>query len=127
MALPRESGSLVQWLHVSKYPPSLSFVLLELGILVARPRGAVLLEDRVEPEDDGVLLVLGQTPMFFYLLHIPLLVLTAHALGVAHTLGLGATYAFAALAIAALYPACRSTAGTSRRIRTDGRGTCDAL
>src|SRR5207244_10694474 len=25
-------GSLVQWLHVSKYPPSLSFTALELGL-----------------------------------------------------------------------------------------------
>ncbi len=108
MALPRESGSLVQWLHVSKYPPSLSYVLLELGILSLALAALYFVEDRSSPKSDSVLLVLGQTPMFFYLLHIPLLVLTAHALGVAHTLGLGATYAFAALAIAALYPACRS-------------------
>jgi len=65
-------------------------------------------ETRTVPADDGVLLVLGRTPMFFYLLHIPLLVLTARALGVAHALGLGATYGFAALVVAVLYPACRA-------------------
>src|SRR5439155_20675441 len=32
MRLLREDGSLVQWLHVSKYPPSLSFTALELGL-----------------------------------------------------------------------------------------------
>jgi uncharacterized membrane protein len=107
MALPRESGALVQWLHVSKYPPSLSYVLLEGGILALVLAALYAVEDRSMSKSDGLLLVLGQTPMFFYLLHIPLLVLAAHALGVAHTLGLGATYAFAALVIAVLYPVCR--------------------
>jgi uncharacterized membrane protein len=107
MGLPRENGSLVQWLHVSKYPPSLSFVLLEFGILSLVLAAMYFVEERGARSDDNVLLVLGQTPMFFYLLHIPVLVLTAHALGVAHTLGLGATYGFAVLTIAALYPACR--------------------
>ena len=107
MALPRENGSLVQWLHVSKYPPSLSYVLLEFGILALALAALYFIEGRSTPRDDGLLLVLGRTPMFFYLLHIPLLVLTAHALGVAHSLGLGAPYAFAALVTAALYPVCR--------------------
>lgn len=108
MALLRGDDSLVQWLHVSKYPPSLSFVLLELGILSLSLAALQVLESRVTPSADGVLLVLGQTPMFFYLLHIPVLVLTAHALGVEHALGLGATYAIAAVVVAVLYPACRA-------------------
>ena len=33
MLLFRETSSPVQWLHVSKYPPSLSFYSLELGIM----------------------------------------------------------------------------------------------
>jgi uncharacterized membrane protein len=106
MGLPRYGGSLVQWLHVSKYPPSLSFVLLELGILSVALAVLQLVEDRTIPKSNGLLLVLGQTPMFFYLLHIPLLVVSAHVLGVAHTLGLGATYAIAAVVVAVLYPAC---------------------
>jgi len=44
--------------------------------------------------------------MFFYLLHIPLLHLLAHELGVAGKLGLGATYGFAAAVTLALYPLC---------------------
>ena len=107
MSLLRGDDSLVQWLHVSKYPPSLTFVLLELGILSLSLAALQALESRVTPSPDGLLLVLGQTPMFFYLLHIPLLVLTAHAFGVEHTLGLGATYAIAAVVVAVLYPACR--------------------
>jgi uncharacterized membrane protein len=111
MALLRESGSLVQWLHVSKYPPSLSFDLLEFGIAALVLAALYAVEVRSTPSRDGLLLVLGQTPMFFYLLHIPLLVLAAHALRVAHTLGLVATYGFAALAVAALYPVCRAYRG----------------
>ena len=108
MALLRGDDSLVQWLHVSKYPPSLSFVLLELGILSLSLAALQVLESRVTPSADGVLLVLGQTPMFFYLLHIPVLVLSAHALGVEHALGLGATYAIAVVVVAVLYPTCRA-------------------
>jgi uncharacterized membrane protein len=107
MSLLKESGALVQWLHVSKYPPSLSYDLLEFGIMSLVLAALYVAEARTTPADGGLLLVLGRTPMFFYLLHIPLLVLTAHALGVAHALGLGATYGFAALVIGALYPACR--------------------
>lgn len=33
MRLLREDNIWVQWLHVSKYPPSLSFITLELGLM----------------------------------------------------------------------------------------------
>src|SRR5262249_56816920 len=32
LGLLREDGSLVQWLHTSKYPPSVSYVSLELAL-----------------------------------------------------------------------------------------------
>ena len=54
----------------------------------------------------GPLTLLGQTPMFFYVLHFPILVATSEALGVAHKLGLGATYLGAGAVVLALYPAC---------------------
>jgi uncharacterized membrane protein len=111
MGILRDGPALVQWLHVSKYPPSLTFVSLELGL------AALLLARffRVVRPAPGpfvrFLLVFGRTPMFFYLLHIPLLALTAAALGVEGSLGLGAAYGFAALAVLVLYPACRWYAG----------------
>ena len=52
-------------------------------------------------------MVLGQTPMFFYLLHFPLLVRGAQLLGVEGKLGLGATFLGAAAVVLVLYPACR--------------------
>jgi peptidoglycan/LPS O-acetylase OafA/YrhL len=59
------------------------------------------------PRGDGWLTTLGRTPMFFYLLHFPLLVGASSVLGVHHQLGLAATYAGAACVVAVLYPACR--------------------
>jgi len=109
LGLLRDDGSLVQWLHVSKYPPSVSYVALELGlmllVLAALAQRARL--DRRSPSSrNDPLVVFGQTPMFFYLLHIPLLALGAQGLGLEHKLGLGAAYGFAALAALLLFPAC---------------------
>ena len=105
--LLRDDGSFAQWLHVSKYPPSVSFASLELGVMALILAGFMAASGRVAARPGGLLLVLGRTPMFFYLLHIPFLVLVARWLGITHRLGLGATFLLAAVAVAALYPACR--------------------
>ena len=107
MGLMREDGSVVQWLHVSKYPPSLSFVTLELGVMALVLSALTIAAARAPANANGLVMVLGRTPMFFYLLHIPLLVLTARALGVAHRLGLAWTYFGAAAVVGVLYPVCR--------------------
>jgi uncharacterized membrane protein len=108
MGLLRGNGSLVQWLHVSKYPPSLAYTTLELGISFACLSGWFALCARRPPKPSNLLLVLGQTPFFFYLLHFPLLVLSAQWLHIESKLGLGATFIGAAAVIAVLYPACRA-------------------
>jgi uncharacterized membrane protein len=107
MGVLREGTTLVQWLHVSKYPPSLSFAALELGV-ASLLLGVLFVIERPETTLAGrVLVVFGRTPMFFYLLHIPLLALLAKGLGVQGTLGLKAAYGFAALVALVLFPACR--------------------
>jgi uncharacterized membrane protein len=106
MGLLREGGTLVQWLHVSKYPPSLSFAALELGISTLVLAAFTVASEHVAARPNGLLRVLGRTPMFFYLLHIPCLVLASRALRVGHTLGLAWTLFFAAAVVAALYPLC---------------------
>jgi uncharacterized membrane protein len=108
LGLLRDDGSLVQWLHVSKYPPSVSYVTLELGLmlLVLAAAAQMLQVERRSLSIRNPLVVFGQTPMFFYLFHIPLLALAARALGLEHALGLGAAYGFAALAALVLFPAC---------------------
>ncbi len=108
MRLLRADGSLVQWLHVSKYPPSLTYILLELGICFVCLAGFFALAKVRPPKPNHLLMVLGQTPMFFYLLHFPMLVESAHFLRVESKLGLGATLLAAASVIAILYPACRA-------------------
>jgi hypothetical protein len=81
MGLLREDGSLAQWLHVSKYPPSVTYDALELGIgwLLL----ALFLVWRPPAWADAVLRPLGQSAFFFYLLHAHLLALgrvrAAHA------------------------------------------------
>jgi uncharacterized membrane protein len=106
MRLYRVDGSLVEWLHVSKYPPSLSYAALELGLGAAMLWVIVGVVAGNAVSEKSPLLVLGRTPMFFYLLHIPLLALVGTALGVAHHLGIGAAFGFAAFVICVLYPLC---------------------
>lgn len=119
MLLLRQSSSLVQWLHVSKYPPSITYDALELGlmalILAALFR---LAERRGSISPNSLLMVLGQTPMFFYLLHFPLLVDGSRLMGVNEKLGLGATYLGAASVVALLYPVCRWYRGYKAAHRT---------
>jgi uncharacterized membrane protein len=106
VGLLRDDGSVVQWLHVSKYPPGISYTALELGIAACLLALAFAVAKRHAPSPRNPFLVFGRTPMFFYLLHIPLLHAMAHGLGVAHALGLGATYGFALVAVVILYPPC---------------------
>ena len=100
----RDDGSLIQWLHTAKYPASLAYLTCELGI-------AWLLLAALWTADLPVLLrapltVLGQTALFFYLLHYHLLRFAAWSTGLLHGAGLLATYLAAAMVIALLLPLC---------------------
>lgn len=107
MRLYRDSLAPLQWLHVSKYPPSITYHALELGIMALILSGMFRLAAHRTPSPNNLFMVLGQTPMFFYLLHFPLLVQSARLLGVQSKLGLGAAYLGAATVVAVLYPVCR--------------------
>ena len=107
MRLHRDSLAPLQWLHVSKYPPSITYDALELGIMALILAGMFRLAAHRTPSPNSLFMVLGQTPMFFYLLHFPLLVQSARLLGVESKLGLGAAYLAAATVVAILYPVCR--------------------
>jgi len=66
--------TLMSWLNFTKYPPSLDFLLLTLGI-------AFLLMAWFEPIDNRftrVLVVFGQAPMFFYIVHLYVLLVLYH-------------------------------------------------
>jgi uncharacterized membrane protein len=109
LGLHRDDSSLVQWLHVSKYPPSIAFVGLELGIAALALAGCVLVESRLRtnPSRRNPLLLFGQTALFFYVLHIPLLgVLALLSTGGIAQAGLVATYLGTAVGLLILYPIC---------------------
>lgn len=101
-----QGNTLIDWLHVSKYPPSLVYTLLELGLM------AIILSLLMRLETFGKtinrnnpVLVFGQTALFFYLAHFA-------ALGLLELFfargSLLQTYAIALLALIILYPVCRA-------------------
>lgn len=107
MLLHRDDGSLVQWLHVSKYPPSITFSALELGI-ASLLLAALFVLTRKRPDAGGPLRVFGQVALFYYLLHIHLMHLAAWMLGIRDKLGLVSCYVGALATLVVLYPLCRA-------------------
>jgi uncharacterized membrane protein len=107
MFLHRADNSWQQWLHVSKYPPSLTYAALELGLLWVCLAALMRLEPRIGVRPNGVLLVFGQTAMFFYLVHRLAFEVPATYFGLRGVGDLTTTYVAAAVMLVALYPACR--------------------
>jgi uncharacterized membrane protein len=102
----REDGSLLQWLHVSKYPPSLSYASLELGLMALLLAGFWWVEARWgQVKVLAPLRQLGQTALFFYLLHAHLLKGAAKVLG-EKEFGLGVAYLATGVTLVVLYPVC---------------------
>ena len=100
----RDDATIIQWLHTAKYPASLSYLACELGIawlLLAALWTAVLPAWARAP-----LTILGQSALFFYLLHAHLLRLAAWSTGLLRGAGLWTTYLAAAMVIALLLPLC---------------------
>jgi uncharacterized membrane protein len=108
MWLFREDSSLIQWLHVSKYPPSLSFQTLELGLMAIILSGLFILQGRGHRPTRlwNPILVFGQTAFFFYVLHIVLLEVSARLLGLHMAMGLGTAYLATVAVLIVLYPCC---------------------
>jgi uncharacterized membrane protein len=106
MDLLRDDLAPLQWLHVSKYPPSITFTTLELGLM------ALLLAGFYRLERSGVelrwLSVLGQAALFYYVIHIHFIGAVVSLLGMKDIGGVGATLIGATLAVLALsFPAAR--------------------
>jgi len=109
MGLFRHDGSLVQWLHVSKYPPSLAFWGLELGLAALLLALAFAARLAWAP-----LVLLGQTALFYYLLHAHLLKVASLLLGMHKQAGLLASYLAALGAVLVLLPLCSWYRGYKR-------------
>lgn len=105
MGLLREGGSLVQWLHVSKYPPSIAYDGLELG-LAALVQAWLFRVTQKNPDFAPPVRILGQVALFYYLLHIHLMHLVAEVAGVRSKLGVESAWLGALGALLALAPLC---------------------
>jgi uncharacterized membrane protein len=107
MFLLRADDSWQQWLHVSKYPPSLTYASLELGLMAVVLALMLKLEPVLGVRENGLLLVLGQTAMFYYLVHRFVFDATAHYGGLHGAGTISTTYAVGIGVIIVLYPLCR--------------------
>jgi uncharacterized membrane protein len=131
----------LSFLNTQKYPPSLLFLLMTLGPSIL----ALALFDRAEGLEPGVLarpfIVFGRVPMFYYLLHVPLMHLVAIAFSLAkygraewlflnwpppgsppleppgYGYDLWVVYLIWLGVVVALYPLCRWFAGVKSRRR----------
>ncbi len=106
MFMALQGNTLVQWLHVSKYPPSIAYILLELGLMVM----ILALLMRWEAAKNminlnGPILVFGQTALFFYLAHFCVLAALRFVIGRGD---LEQTYWITLLVLIILYPICRA-------------------
>lgn len=131
-AQPRPGFTLLSFLNVGKYPPSLSYLLMTLGpgilILAAWDAGA--------PAWLNPLLAFGRVPFFYYILHIPLIHGLAYAMNYVQFghaeftaislflkpppgagVSLPVVYLIWLGVVLALYPACRWFAALKRRRR----------
>jgi uncharacterized membrane protein len=127
----------LSFLNTTKYPASLSFLLMTLGPTIA----LIPLLDRARGKLAGWVATFGRVPFFFYVLHIPLIhglallvswsregsvspwLFANHPMGnppppEGYTWSLGLLYLVWAVAIIALYFACRWFADLKAR-RTD--------
>jgi uncharacterized membrane protein len=106
MFLHRSDGSWQQWLHVSKYPPSLTYYSLELGLMALCLALMIKIEPLIGVRYNGPLLVFGQTAMFFYLVHRLVLEIPATYFGLRGFGDISTTYIVWALLLVPLYFAC---------------------
>lgn len=106
MRLLRDSLAPLQWLHVSKYPPSLTYLGLELGIMALLLAGFYRLDRAALPgplsRALAALSVLGKAALFYYVLHIHVLFAGSFALGLEHKGGIPSALIGAALTVLAL-------------------------
>lgn len=128
---PTFAATLVDFFNVTKYPPSLQYLLMTIGpILVLLG----LVENAKGPIADA-LLAFGRVPFFFYVLHLYVIHLCAVAVGMVlgfpardmmvifydypkdFGISLPAVYALWIVIVVALYPVCRWFAGLKARRR----------
>jgi uncharacterized membrane protein len=117
--LPRQGWNLVDWLYVSKYPPSQAFLLWTLGGMCLFMSYALKHQDRSDFNDGltGVLNQFGRTPLFFYLTHLWLYRLRLPGVSGLFYMPLTPTLGLWVLGLWALYDLCKRYEVLKRRHR----------
>jgi uncharacterized membrane protein len=111
---PDRMTTILSFLNCHKYPPSLLYLLMTLG-----PALLLLVWFERAPYLPGrPLLVFGRVPMFFYLIHIPLIHALAKMADVDYDLNLGLVYGIWLAVLFGMYPICRWFAGIKSRSRS---------
>jgi uncharacterized membrane protein len=125
--------TVLSFVNTTKYPPSLLYLMMTLGPALI----ALAAADRVLARVLPALATFGRVPLFFYVLHIPLIHGLAVVIALAGTghaealfantflfarpagygFGLSVVYAVTGVVILVLYPACRWFAGVKARRR----------
>ena len=76
---PVQAPTLLRFINTSKYPASLQFLLMTLGPMIL----LLPLADRARGKIGEIFAVFGRVPMFYYLLHIPVIHLAAVIVSIA--------------------------------------------
>jgi uncharacterized membrane protein len=103
MQLLRDDGSLLSWLHTSKYPPSLAYDACELSLAAAILAGLFHAVARW-PAFLSPVRELGQAALFYYLLHLHLMAFAAMLMGWRSKLELPGTWLAALVTVVVLGP-----------------------
>jgi uncharacterized membrane protein len=101
--LPRDSGW-IEFLNNVKYPPSLVFLTISLGVALLLLAVLIRLPENLKSMRSP-LIVFGQTPLFFYVMHFYVLVLCAFAFFRVPA-SLEGAWVIWAVVLVALYPVC---------------------
>ena len=117
MLLYRDNMNWQQWLHVSKYPPSTSYISLELGVMCVVLGIMIFAERIIGVRQNGVLLVFGQTSMIFYLVHRLVLTGSGTYVGLRGITDLTTCYIISFIMLGLLYPFCLWYRGLKARHR----------
>ncbi|MBD3347203.1 MAG: DUF1624 domain-containing protein [Chitinivibrionales bacterium] len=107
MFVYREGLSLVNWLYISKYPPSLTYFMYQTGIMLA----LMLLCLKIEAKKERIalfnpLIVFGQTAFFFYLIHKHVMLLPAKLFHIEGELNIWPALLAAVITMIVMYPLC---------------------
>jgi uncharacterized membrane protein len=114
--------TLLAFVNTQKYPPSLLFLLMTLGpallasgTISARAPLVCAWLHRPPGPLPRILAVYGRVPLFFYLLHLPLIHALSRLAGPGRAHSLPIVYAVWLLVVAALYLPCRAFAALKQR------------